>query len=478
MSHSKETKLNRSNEIERMCCAGRSVYGSELGAKSMGLARNGEGFSAPLTIMRAGFVSRATTRSGFVAYVLTAFLACVLLSLAWAPRAHAVTEDYLLLADTHLGLPYTPAYQDTQNALYWGSDLPFLKAVLVAGDLTDRGAAEAYSEYEYLCDSILPGVTRIQALGDHDTGKNGIYLNQDKSLTIKKGYKNFKQINGGAVTTYTEFEHANVMTIGSIFATGYKPLSTSMLKTLNARLQATARQGKVAIVMCHYTHTSSVLNMRKQLWSILRAYPNVIYVAGHRHTFAKKRWCMTAKPTCPVTPYAREGIEKMPRYSFKSVGVNACSAYRGGGTSSADTLRIDDNGAIVLEKWNLTNGSLDKRWSFKQLKSSVTLKAAAPAGKYSSSTQMTYRVTFSDGKTYGGVPSGGTVTLGVEGAKVFTNIPAGVLVTANLVSAPQGWAQVSAPPIEAAAASRTLEVALSYKGASSASTKSKFQASK
>ena len=406
----------------------------------------------------------SASRTWALVFALLVCGLCVF-SVATVPqRAYAQSEDYLLLADTHLGQPYMPSYNETEHALLWASEFDNLKAVTVAGDLTDRGSAESYSEWEFLCASICPWATRIQALGDHDTGKDGIYLESDKSLTVLKGYERFKEINGGAATSYHEFEHANVMTLGGIKATGQWPLSTSMLDELNDRLQATARQGKIAIIICHYAHTSDSMNMRSELAGVLRSYPNVIFVSGHRHTYSLTRQCMVASPSCKKTPYTREGYSKDTRYTFTSVGVNACSKYRNGSNSYADTLRIDDNGKIVLSKWNLSEGVCDKTWTFDQVKSSVVVQAAPNTSSYLATDKLTYRITFSDGGTYGGVPSGSTFTLGVDGSKVFTSIPAGVLVTAQLVDAPAGWSQIKASPVEVTNSARTLKVEVAYDG--------------
>ena len=78
---------------------------------------------------------RVSARIAFavaLAFALALLLACLVPS-----RAFAADERYLLLADTHLGLPNGTAYGDTEKALSWAAGIDNLAAVCVAGDLTD-----------------------------------------------------------------------------------------------------------------------------------------------------------------------------------------------------------------------------------------------------------------------------------------------------------------------------------------------------
>jgi len=81
-----------------------------------------------------------------------------------------------------------------------------------------------------------------------------------------------------------------------------------------------------------------------------------------------------------------------------------------------------------------------------------------------------YRITFSDGKTYGKVQSGGTFTLKVGHTKKFSNIPAGILVTVEQVSAPKGWSKAKTHCVEAGANVRTLTMKATYKKPAKASS--------
>ena len=351
-------------------------------------------------------------------------------------RAYASTELFALLADTHLGLPNNTTYEEAEQALAWAGGLKDLRAVCVAGDLTDRGDAVSYSEWEYLCDSLAGNAVRIQALGDHDTGKSGIYLGVDSSLTVARGYRNFKLINGESTTSFRKFENANVITLGGIRAKGHRIITGKGLKQLNQRLLKTAREGKMAIVICHYPYDSLSLNMRSKLMGVLRSYPNVIYVSGHRHRYSTVDQCHQALPKCTTTPFGRTGFDTTKQYPFWSIGVNACSTYRSGNYSYADSLAISETGKITVMKWNLTKYRIDKAWTFKQPKSSVTVKRKAGSG----SAALTCEVTFSDGGTYSGVASGSMFTLKRGASMRFEHIPSGVLVKVRVANAKSGSA--------------------------------------
>lgn len=409
--------------------------------------------------------------------VLALTICAIALIFATPKQAIAVSEDFVLLADTHLGQPYKPSYKETERALKWAVKFDNLKAVCVAGDLTDRGASDSYDEWKSLCGSILGNSKHIQALGDHDTGKDGEYLRHFPKLTVARGYTYFKQLNGGSPTSFTQFETANIITVGGVRAKGYHVITKGMLKQLNSRLRKTAREGKVAIVVCHYPYDDEALNMRSRLMGVLRSYPNVIYVSGHKHQYASSRQCQVAKPACITTPFKRTGYSRKTKYSFRSIGVNACSAYRAGnGTSYADSLTICENGKITVQKQNLTKGRVEKKWTFKKAKSAIVVKSTSASTRYPRKDPLVYRITFSDGKAYGGVNSGETFTLKAGCTKKFSRIPAGVLVTVEQVDAPEGWSKAKTQSIEIGTRTRTLTMKAKYSKPTSSSSSAQLQA--
>jgi len=362
---------------------------------------------------------------------------CILAAFAGPPRAFAEAEDFVLLADTHLGQPFQDSYGDAQRALHWAAGFKNLKAICHAGDITDRGSADSYGEWVRLFDSIVGSTTRIQALGNHDTGNDGAYTEGFPELTVENGLQHFKEINNGKLTTFNEFDNVNVITVGGVLADGYSVITKSMLRQLNTRLLKTAREGKVAVVVCHYAYDSGGLNMRKKLRGILRSYPNVIYVSGHRHVYSPSQQCEMVAPACTTTPYERAGFKRSTKYPFRSIGVNACSSYRSGSYIYADSLHVTDEGIMTLKKWNITNNHVDRTWKFTQARSSVTVRTISYSTDYLQSSAITYKVTFSDGGTYGGVESGSTFSLKAGEPKTFSGIPAGVLMEVRAVgSAP------------------------------------------
>ena len=396
---------------------------------------------------------------------VVAFAVVVMLALVgcFAPlRAHASTEDYALLADTHFGQPGMPAYDDAKKALLWTAASNNLRAVCVAGDLTDRGDAVAYSEWEYLCDGIAGNAKRIQALGDHDTGKSGAYLEVDKTLTAANGYRYFKQINNGATTSYHEFGHANVMTIGGVRDEGYSVITNSMLTQLNARLLKTARQGKIAIVVCHYPYSSPALNKRAALMGILRSYPNVVFVSGHRHRYSTDQQCQIVRPSSVTTPYDRTGFDESTKYPLHSIGVNACCSYRSGSYVFADMLSIADDGTVTLRARNVSKNQTTKAYRFKQARSSVSIKCAPASEQYPGDGLFTVKVSFSDGGTYSGVKSGSTIELEPGGSKKLSGLPAGVLVSAKIMTVPSGWSKPGSQSVEVGTSAKSLKLKPKY----------------
>ena len=165
-----------------------------------------------------------------VCLAFAAIALCFGLAVLPSGLAFAESETYVLLADTHLGLPNGTPSGETESALAWASTIKDLKAVAIAGDVTDRGGKAAYDEWELLFNNAIKnGARRIQALGDHDTGLDGEYLEHDPALTVKGGLANFLKTNGGAVTSFNTFEHANIITIGGVRASGYSIITNSML---------------------------------------------------------------------------------------------------------------------------------------------------------------------------------------------------------------------------------------------------------
>jgi len=261
------------------------------------------------------------------------------------------------------------------------------------------------------------------------------------------------------VMSFRKFSNANVITFGGVRASGSPVVTESTLVQLNRRLLKTVRQGKIAIVICHYPYNSTVLNMRAQLMGVLRSFPNVIYVSGHRHRYAASQQCHIVQPPYSKTRYSRTGADRSHVYPFVSVGVDACSTYRGGGTIHADSLSVFDSGAIRLKKWNVSTNRMDAAWLLRQMRSSVSIRCAGRSSSGASKTSTSafrFKVTFSDGGMYSGVKSGSTFSLKAGARKKFTNIPAGVLVKVKAVKVPYGWSKPPARAVEVTDSAQTL----------------------
>lgn len=407
-------------------------------------------------------------RSAAVRMFAAMLCAVVALLMVVVPPAQAEPESIGLLADTHFGYPGSPWRTDTKAALRWELLDSNLKGIAVAGDVTDRGAADSYKDWVDTYTLVVKtqqhrNVKRIQAMGDHDTGKNGIYYWVDNTLTVWNGRCNFVNINGGAETSFTQFSKANVITFGGIRASGFTPVTKDGLKELDDRLRTTARQGKVAIVVCHYPHDSGVLNMRADLLGILRSYPNVIWVSGHTHNYAWSKQFRTVTPSCNTTPYSRAGFNKNTKYAFHGIGVNAVNTCRSSdGNVYADLLTIYDDGTVSAKKQNVTKNRTDRTWSFKQSRSSITVKAAGTGTSYPKSATFTFKVTFSDGKSHGGIKSGGTFGLRVGSSRTFPDIPSGVLVTVKMMKGPDGWSTGASQALEVTQSPRSMTLTSQY----------------
>lgn len=360
--------------------------------------------------------------------------------LAAPTAAHAGTDTFGLLTDTHVrsqgdgGGLTTNA--DTVNAIRWANSLSNLKAIVVAGDLTDRGTPRDVSKFQQLWDAQGVSVPRIVVMGNHDSNNGGSWGSSPDVCT-----RAFQRLTGGKFTTYQQFENANIMTIGGKY-TWYQDrvFTDGMIREINNRLRETARAGKWSIVICHYPYSNNYPNRRK-LMGVLRSYPNVIYVSGHRHFYAASQWCQSVKPSYDRTPYAREGIIQSKTYNMISIGldsVSRSSSYLNSPNQSiASALSVDSNKVAYLHRQNIYGGN-GGDWTITPTTGSITIQNAAKA-KGNSRPVFTYCVTFSDGKVHNGVQSGGTFTLAAGESKKFESV-AGVLMRVYCTNAPSGYA--------------------------------------
>ena len=111
--------------------------------------------------------------------------------------------------------------------------------------------------------------------------------------------------------------------------------------------------------------------------------------------------------------------------------------WKSAGQSTGQSLSISKSGKIVFKRYSMRSGNLLRTWVSHQMKGAIAVQAKSLTSGQAG--WMQYRVKFSDGKTYGGIPSGGTFKLKTGKTKKFTDIPAGVLVTVRCVKVPTGW---------------------------------------
>ena len=399
---------------------------------------------------------------------------CAFAFIAIPEHAFAAPTTFAVLADTHVSAQGDGGNMtnnaDALRAFKWAGSVSGLDAIIVAGDLTDRGYSSEFVLYNSLWQKVDTTAPRIQCIGNHDTNHGGLW----SGLSVGACASQFKSINKGKITDYQEFDNANVMTIGGPYRSGGSGVYTkSMLKKLNKYLKKTVRQGKMAVVVSHYPYTTRFANSDRLL-SILKSYPNVIYISGHVHYYSSKKWMQKVKPkaiakiTKKKTPYKRAGIKaKKAAYAFKSLGVDSVTRYhsvgsiwQSSGQSIGGKLDVSDNGRIVYKRYNMKNGKCLKTWKMKQLKGSVTVKPVSTTkGKKGT---VSYRVTFSDGGTYGGVKSGGTLKVATGKSKIISGIPAGVLVTVQGTGS-DGWSKTKKAKIEVTGKNRNVVLKHSYK---------------
>ena len=388
----------------------------------------------------------------------------------FSTNAYATTETFVLLADTHVqqqgdggGVTNNA---DCRRAFNWAKKQKNLKAVVVAGDMTDRGYAMEYNLYKSLWNQANIKATRIQCIGNHDTNGGAMW---DSSYNISAGINNFKnKLNGGNLTTYNEFKMANIMTIGGGYTKSKNQIyTTSMLQTLNKRLTKTAHQGKWAIVVCHYPYFWSAPNQKK-LMGILRSFPNVIYVSGHVHTQSASRRFQTATPGYTKSTYKRDGITvSKTAYNFKSISLSSVTRNHDAGgywtssgwSSYGNVMQIKD-GKITIKRRNLSSGKWTNTWTLNKHTGTVNIKSKSSTSK--ASGKMTYKVTFSDGKKHGGVANGSTFTLQTGKTKKISGIPSGVLVTVYTSKVPSNWSKASTTKVEATRGSSTVTMSHKY----------------
>ena len=391
---------------------------------------------------------------------LSAALVTLSAALTLPANAFADSETFGLLTDTHVRSQgdnaTTTTNADTNTAIKWVKQLPNLKAIVIAGDVTDQGTPQDVSYFKKLWDKQKIKVPRILAMGNHDSNNGGIWGTSPNKCT-----KAFQTMTGGNFTTYKKFKNANIITIGGKYTTDHNKIFTdAMVRELNSRLLETVREGKWALVVCHYPYTNSFPNRNKVI-SVIRSYPNVIYASGHRHHYASSQWCQRVSPSVADTTFGREGADKDKKYSFISIGLDSVSrnqnrngVWKSLGQSVASSLTVNSDHSAVLHRQNTRTGAT-REWTLKPATGTITVKSQAKTYKGTPAPAFTYCIRFSDNNPHGGIQSGGTFMLSAGASRSF-DMPAGVLASIYCVSAPSGYAHSPATSKEATNKKSTL----------------------
>lgn len=388
---------------------------------------------------------------------ISALLALPSAAAAAAPQAaYADSETYVLITDTHIGAGKS-AEEDTASAFAYAKEQENLAAVINCGDITDVGGEQEYERYRGLWRESGLKVPRIQVMGNHDNATGGYkkWLEKagygDRGYTAQTGIELFEKIlNGGRLNTVTRFKNADVITVGGGVIKKDGVYSDEMVYELNAELLSAVRAGKMAIVVTHYAPWHGVdakfkripTNQDKIL-GVCQSYPNVVYACGHEHVFEDEtehyvgqHYSEYTAPNATGSTLPRVGADvSAVEYPLNLLCLNSISrihGFRGADpdperTSHVYTLEIDDDGNAVFSTYNQTTGKSEKTASFTQRVSSVSIAAKVPEGRAES---VSARISFSDGKSYGGIQSGDVVEMDIGQDLVIDGIPAGVLVTA------------------------------------------------
>ena len=108
---------------------------------------------------------------------LSAALVTLSAALTLPANAFADSETFGLLTDTHVRSQgdnaTTTTNADTNTAIKWVKQLPNLKAIVIAGDVTDQGTPQDVSYFKKLWDKQKIKVPRILAMGNHDSNGAG-----------------------------------------------------------------------------------------------------------------------------------------------------------------------------------------------------------------------------------------------------------------------------------------------------------------
>lgn len=207
-----------------------------------------------------------------------------------APETEGQSISFAVISDVHLGktnLPIDPADKfaaalDTINRILGTPD-----ALVVAGDLTDRGKDEEYEQFNaILGEHLKEGTALCAVMGNHEYFRDGV---------VRFGGESRKFLN----QCYTAYEKAigerNIDTVvGGMHIIGISPINsaadyTSATEYLCEHVRAAAEEDPTMpiIVVTHEgfsgQYGSGGGTYAAELTRLLREYPQIISFSGHTH---------------------------------------------------------------------------------------------------------------------------------------------------------------------------------------------------
>ena len=253
-------------------------------------------------------------------------------------------ENIVVVSDIH---QRTAKLDETLS--HWGNIKPV--AVINAGDLSELGRKKHFKQIKSIINKHYPGVPQATVLGNHDAhwADNYDYMKGGKDTCkisyTKRDLKYFLEVFG-TTNPYVKTTHANIIGLGEPPHYSYRVLTDSNLKLLKTRLNETKREGKWAIVVCHYPGSArgdrvkKVVNVGAKLISILKKYPNVVYVSGHVHEENNAAAVKKRSGVICSTSQSVRNVGESRLFTFSSDGTLTIKRYASGqGTKTLGTFK-------------------------------------------------------------------------------------------------------------------------------------------
>ncbi|MBR0447919.1 MAG: metallophosphoesterase [Clostridia bacterium] len=221
-----------------------------------------------------------------------------------------VSQKIGVLSDVHLQVISTPADYALKNALT-NMKNDGVSAILFTGDIVNTGVPAEYEKFLSIWDSVFPDEAsapkRLTITGNHEY--EGVHFRNETYDDVLQTYldafgydePNFHEVvNGIHVIGITSEDHA-VDGLYTMETTGWLEEELEAAKADNP-------YGPI-IVMCHQTIKNTTYGSQwgssktAELNTLLKDYPQVVYLAGHSHfDFTNEKSIMQKDYTCIDVP--------------------------------------------------------------------------------------------------------------------------------------------------------------------------------